>query len=73
MRIAEYGENNQLTIDAGKQYAIDLHNANRGVEARELLTELLATSKQVLGSHHNITKDTEATLKQVVAERKIVN
>ena len=50
-----------------------LCKANRGGEARELLTELLATSNQVLGPHHNTTKGTEATLKHVVAEHKIVN
>jgi len=31
-----------------------------GGEARELLTELLATSKQVLGPHHNTTKEVAA-------------
>jgi hypothetical protein len=32
----------------------------------ELLMKLLATSKQVLGPHHNITKEIESTLEQVV-------
>ena len=54
-------------------YHSRLCKANRGGEARELLTELLATSNQVLGPHHNTTKGTEATLKHVVAEHKIVN
>ena len=60
LRIAEYGEGNEYTIRAGNNYAIDLRKANRGDEARELLTKLLATSKQVLGSHHNITKEVES-------------
>jgi hypothetical protein len=66
LRVAELGDENEFTISSGRIYAINLRIANRGDEARELLTELLATSKQVLGSHHNTTKGTEATLKQVV-------
>ena len=62
IRIAEYGEESEYTIFAGKNYAIDLQNANRGDEARELLMKLLATSKQVLGPHHNVTKDIENTI-----------
>jgi hypothetical protein len=54
MRVAEYGEEHELTIDAGVQFATVLQNANRWGEAMELLMKLLATSKQVLGPHHNI-------------------
>jgi len=61
VRAAEHGEQNELTIHAGRNYAIDLQNANRGDEARELLMKLLATSKQVLGPHHSTTKDVENT------------
>jgi hypothetical protein len=60
--IAELGEENEYTIKAGKIYAIDLRKANHRDEARELLTKLLARSKQVLGPHHNITKDVESEL-----------
>jgi hypothetical protein len=67
LRIAEIGDENEFTISAGRQYAIDLHNANRGREARELLTKLLATSKQVLGPHHKTTKRVESALKSVNA------
>jgi len=49
MRIAKQGEENVYTIRAGKIYACQLQSANRRGEARELLTKLLATSKQVLG------------------------
>jgi hypothetical protein len=45
-------------------YARDLHNANRGEEARELLIKLMATSKHVLGSHHNRTKEVELELQE---------
>jgi hypothetical protein len=62
MRIAELGEGNEDTICAGRNYAINLRNANRGDEARELLTKLLATSKQVLGPHHKTTKKVENEL-----------
>jgi len=62
LRIAELGEESEYTIHAGKQYAIDLHDANRGDEARELMIKLLATSMQVLGPDHNVTKDVESTL-----------
>jgi hypothetical protein len=66
LRIAEYGDGNEQTIEAGKFYAIRLCKANRGDEARELLTKLLATSKQVLGPHHSTTKEVESALEQVV-------
>jgi hypothetical protein len=64
LRVAELGEENEYTIDAGVDYARDLHNANRRKEARELLIKLLATSKQVLGSHHNMTKEVELELQR---------
>jgi hypothetical protein len=62
LRIAELGEEDEYTIEAGKIYAFDLRKANHGDEARELLTKLLAMSKQVLGPHHNTTKDVESEL-----------
>jgi hypothetical protein len=64
LRIAEDGEGNEYTIDAGKFYAQRLQKANRLEEARELLMKLLATSKQVLGPHHNTTKDIERIMNQ---------
>jgi len=60
LHIAQLGGGDKYTIDAGKNYAIDLRDANRGDEARELLTKLLITSKQVLGPHHNTTKEVAA-------------
>jgi hypothetical protein len=63
--VAKYGEEHEYTILAGKNYAIDLHKANRGDEARDLLTKLLAMSKQVLGPEHNITKDIASALKWI--------
>jgi hypothetical protein len=63
LRVTQSGENNEYTIDAGKIYALRLRNANRGEEARELLTKMLATSKQVFGSDHNITKSVESKKK----------
>jgi hypothetical protein len=62
LHISKYGEGNELTIDAGRQYAIALQNANRGDEARELLTKLIVMSKQVLGPHHFTTKEVEHAL-----------
>ena len=67
LRVAELGEHHVDTIDAVRIYAVHLHKANRGDEARELLTKLLATSKRVLGPHHNVTKDVESALKSVNA------
>lgn len=52
-RVAEFGEEKEYTILAGKKSAIELQRVNRGEEARELLLKLLTTSKQVLGPHHN--------------------
>ena len=65
LRIAELGEEHEYTIRVGKNYAIDLQNANYRDEARELLVKLLATSKQVLGTNHKITKDVEFALQEV--------
>jgi len=65
VRIAELGEEDKFTIDSGKNYALRLREVNRGDEALELLTKLLATSKQVLGTHHNTTKGVELALQRV--------
>jgi hypothetical protein len=62
IRIAELGEEHEYTIIAGKDYAMTLQKTNRREEARELLLKLLATSKQVFGSDHNITKSVESML-----------
>ena len=62
LRVTKHGEEHENTIDAGKIYALRLRNADRREEARELLMKLLAQSKQVLGSHHNITKEIESEL-----------
>jgi hypothetical protein len=62
LRIAEHGEENEYTIRAGRNYAINLRKANRREEARELLLKLLSTSKRVFGSDHNITKSVESML-----------
>ena len=55
---------NVKTINAGKNYALRLQKANRREEARDLLTKLLATSKQVFGPHHNSTKIIESILQR---------
>jgi hypothetical protein len=60
LRIAEHGEEHEYTIMSGRKYADILQKSNRREEARELLTKLLATSKQVFGSDHNITKQVES-------------
>jgi hypothetical protein len=62
LRIAEYGKEDECTIIAGKNYAINLRKANRGDEARELLTKLHAMSKQVLFPDHKTTKEVESML-----------
>ena len=62
LRVATHGEGNESIIIAGKTFAILLRIANRGDEARQLLTKLLATSKQVLGPNHNLTKSIESIL-----------
>ena len=38
LRVAKYGEGSELAIDAGRIYAVHLHNANCEEEAREPLT-----------------------------------
>jgi hypothetical protein len=62
LRIAEDGDEDEYTIDAGKRYALRLQKSNRREEARELLMKLLATSKQVFGSDHKITKEVALVL-----------
>ena len=66
LRIANLGEGHEDTIHGGEKYADALQKANRGDEARELLTKLLSTSKQVLGPHHNTTKELQSMLDMVV-------
>jgi hypothetical protein len=66
LRVAKLGEEHENTIIAGKSYAINLHKANREEEARNLSMKLLAMSKQVLGPHHNTTKEVESVLKKVI-------
>jgi hypothetical protein len=51
----------ELKVNKACGNAEGLQNANRREEAIELLTKLLATSKQVLGLHHKITKNLEST------------
>ena len=60
------GEESEHTVRAGTYYARMLQSSkNRKEESRELLTKLLATSKQVLGPDHNTTtKDVELYLKE---------
>jgi len=59
VRAAELGDEHEHTIKSGKNYAFCLQKANRCDEARELLTKLFATSKQVLGTNHKTTKMVE--------------
>jgi hypothetical protein len=63
-RIAEDGEESEYTIISGKNYAVNLHRANHGGEAKILLMKLLATSKQVFGPHHITTKRVESALQR---------
>jgi hypothetical protein len=73
MRVAKYGEGNESTIIGGKIHAGHLQDANREEEAGKLLMKLLAQSKQVLGSHHNITKDVESALEHIVSKCEDAN
>ena len=60
--VTNNGEEHEQTITAGNNYALRLLKNNHREMASELLTKLLATSKQVLGPHHNITKRIESTV-----------
>jgi hypothetical protein len=73
LRVAKFGERHEFTIDAGKIYAIDLRKANRKTEARELLTKLLAISKQVLGPDHKTTKEVTSALKHVNTQHEFTD
>jgi hypothetical protein len=70
LRIAEDGDGNEITILAGKNYAIALLKVDCVEEAMGLFDKLLAMSKQVFGPHHNTTKELQSTLDMVVAECK---
>ena len=59
----KFGKSDVYTILAGISHALILQKASRGEEAGKLLLKLLATSKQVLGSHHNTTQQIESALK----------
>ena len=59
----EFGKSDVYTILAGLSLALRLQKASRGEEAGKLLLKLLASSKQVLGSHHNTTQQIESALK----------
>jgi hypothetical protein len=63
--VTKSGEENASTIYSGYLHAKRLKDANRREEARELLTKLFVTSKQVLGPHHSITKKVEHALIQI--------
>ena len=66
--VATHGVGNEYTILAGNTYALELAKESRWRESRDLLMKLLATSKQVLGSHHSTTKETESKLEWVVVQ-----
>jgi hypothetical protein len=65
LRVTKLGGKHEDTIHAGQIYAFHLLKANRNAEARELLTKLLTTSKQVLDSHHRTTMDVASQLQFV--------
>jgi hypothetical protein len=73
LRIAELGEESEYTICTGNDYALQLVKARRVDEARELWNKLLATSKQILGSHHNTTKKVESALRNYETMEFITN
>ncbi len=54
--VAALGESAQHSIESGINYAGSLWSANQGVEAKKLLAELVAKSKQVHGQDHRLTK-----------------
>jgi hypothetical protein len=73
LRVSKHGEEHENTIDAGKNYALRLQKANRQEEARDLLMKLQATSMQILGPHHNVTKDIESMLQQILLKIKVAD
>jgi hypothetical protein len=58
------GKEHENTINTGESYALRLQKAHGQEEARDLLSKLLAISKQVLGPHHNSTKIIESMLQR---------
>ena len=50
--VAEYGEKNEITIHAGKNYAIALVDANRGKKTVELSISIIRVKNHQYGAHH---------------------
>jgi hypothetical protein len=68
LRVTLCGEQHELSIHAGTNYAIALHQAHRAKEACDLFTKMLVISKQVLGHHHNLTKDIESAFESAIRQ-----
>ena len=56
------GQENIETTTTGLNLAVCLKHAHHGIEAERLTTKLVAISKRVLGSDHNVTKRAESLL-----------
>jgi len=67
--VASYGEEHTCTINTGVQLAIVLWNANRVIEADELLTRLVTVSGRVHGPQHEATKNAELWLQKINARQ----
>ena len=69
MRVRDCGEESALTINPGVDLAIELWEANRGVEAERLLIRVADLSERVHGPQHNTTKRAKLWLKKINTRR----
>jgi len=59
-----FGKGNPHSIQTGVNLAVSLRKANRTIEAQGLLKMISATSKQVHGPNHKLTKKAESVLQR---------
>ena len=67
--VTSFGEEHTCTIDSGLNLAVALYNANRVIEANELLTRQVTVSGRVHGPQHEKTKNAELRLRKINARQ----
>jgi hypothetical protein len=71
--VRQYGEDDVDTLDSGLDVVTALVNNKRVEDAWNLLTKMLATSKQTHGSDHDITKKIRAKMDEFVSSSLLLS
>ena len=69
MRVTRHGEEHAGAIKSGMMLAVAFWNANRRIEAKRLLTGLVAVSERVNGPQNGTTKRAKSLLQEVNAHQ----